>query len=180
MEDSVSLLEGIIGGIFVLFIFSLLIIGFLTVCYYGISSIEILLQVKNIWIVGSLFIIDLIVPSLIIYSIANNSNINISFLRSLSATLLSDISYSIIIFVLIPYIYQFIELFILASFIPIIIVLIVYKYILNLDWTESFYISAIYAFVMIFLIILTMYVMSIESIILSTKSIIASYINFLI
>jgi len=179
MEDLASLLEEIIGGIFVLFIFSLLIILFWTVCYYGASGIEILLQVKNIWIVVFLFIIDWIVPSYIIYSIAKRSNMDISFLRPLIATLFSEILYSVIIFAFIPYIYQFIELFILAIFIPLIVVLIFYKYLLNLNWLEAFQISSIYAFIMIFLIILTMYVLSIESLILSINSIILSYIKFL-
>ena len=172
MEDLASLLEEIIGGIFVLFIFGLLIILFWTVCYYGASSIKILLQVKNIWIVVLLFIIDWIVPSIIIYSIANESNMDISFLGSLGATLLSEILYSVIIFALIPYIYQFIELFILAPFIPPIVVLIVYKYVLNLDLLEAFQISSIYAFIMIFLVIPTMYIIGIESFILSIESII--------
>jgi hypothetical protein len=178
MDDLVSLLEEVIGGVFVLFIFSLLIILFWTVCYYDASSIEILLQVKNIWIVAFLFIIDWIVPSLIIYSIAKESNMDISFLRPLSATLFSEILYSVIIFTLIPYIYQFIELFILALFIPPVVVLIFYKYLLNLNSLEAFQISSIYAFIMIFLIIPTMYVIGMESLILSIKSIILTILNF--
>jgi|GEM_PF-6647180 len=156
MEDS--------NRIKVFFISSLFEIAFWTWFYYNISTIiEIL--IKNIWMVGFLFIINWIVPSIYIYFRANSLNKNVSFSKSLVASLLSNVVYSsisLIIFFLFPYINQVLVipiLLIIAITLPIIFI-IIYAYIFQVNWMDAFKIASTYAFISIITIISTFYVIT--------------------
>ena len=157
MVDAVPSLKEINDRIRVFFIFSIFAISFWTYIYYNISTIiEIL--VKNIWIVVFLFIINLIIPSIFVYFIANSLNENVSFLRSLGASLLSNIIYILIslimIFVPFPYMNQILVIPIL--FIVVITLLMVfifiYARIFHVNWIDAFKIASTYAFISIVII----------------------------
>ena len=101
MGDSIPSLKEIKDSIIVFVIFSLTAISFWTWFYYNMSNIMELL-LKNFWIMMLLFIIFWIIPSLFVYIIANSLNKNVSslFLRSLFASLLSNIIYILISLIL--------------------------------------------------------------------------------
>jgi len=150
MVDSAPSLKETSDRIRVFFIFSLFAISFWTYVYYNISTIiEIL--VKNIWIVGFLFIINCIIPSIFVYFIANSLNENVSFLRSLGASLLSNIVLGLISFALFLYMNQILAILILPI-ILLIVFIIIYAYIFHVNWIDAFKIASTYAFISIVII----------------------------
>jgi len=150
MGDSIPSLKEIKDSIMVFVIFSLFAISFWTYIYYNISTIiEIL--VKNIWIVIFLFIINLIIPSIFVYFIANSLNENVSFLRSLGASLLSNIVLGLISFAFFLYMNQILAILILPI-ILLIVFIIIYAYIFHVNWIDAFKIASTYAFISIVII----------------------------
>jgi len=150
MGDSVPSLKEINEGIRVFIIFSLFAISFWTYVYYNISTIVEIL-VKNIWTMLLLLIIVLIVPSIFVYFIANSLNKNVSFLRSLFASLFSNIVLSLITFALFPYMNQILVILILPI-ILLILFTIIYAYIFHVNWIDAFKIASTYAFISIVII----------------------------
>ena len=166
MGDSIPSLKEIKDSIIVFVIFSLTAISFWTWLYYNISNI-IELLLKNIWTMMFLFIIFWIIPSLFVYIIANSLNKNVSFLflRSLSASLLSNIIYILIslslriIFAPFPYISQILVIIIL--FIVLLIAFIfIYASIFHVDPTDAFKIVSTYAFVSTLIMISIVYIIT--------------------
>jgi len=164
--DSIPSLKEIKDSIIVFVIFSLTAISFWTWLYYNISNI-IELLLKNIWTMMFLFIIFWIIPSLFVYIIANSLNKNVSFLflRSLSASLLSNIIYILIslslriIFAPFPYISQILVIIIL--FIVLLIAFIfIYASIFHVDPTDAFKIVSTYAFVSTLIMISIVYIIT--------------------
>jgi len=150
MVDSAPSLKETSDRIRVFFIFSIFAISFWTYIYYNISTIiEIL--VKNIWIVIFLFIINLIIPSIFVYFIANSLNENVSFLRSLGASLLSNIVLGLISFAFFLYMNQILAILILPI-ILLIVFIIIYAYIFHVNWIDAFKIASTYAFISIVII----------------------------
>ena len=156
MGDSVPSLNEIKDRIRVFFIFSLCAISFWTWVYYNMSNI-IELLLKNIGIMMLLFIIFWIIPSLPVYFIANSLNKNVSFLRSLFASLLPTIAYILIslkiIFAPFPYMNQILVILILFIFL-LIAFIIIYVYIFHVNWIDAFKIISTYAFISTLIMIL--------------------------
>jgi hypothetical protein len=166
MGDSIPSLKEIKDSIIVFVIFSLTAISFWTWFYYNMSNI-IELLLKNIWTMMFLFIIFWIIPSLFVYIIANSLNKNVSFLflRSLSASLLSNIIYILIslslriIFAPFPYISQILVIIIL--FIVLLMVFIfIYASIFHVDPTDAFKIVSTYAFISTLIMISIVYIIT--------------------
>jgi len=116
--------------------------------------------VKNLWTTLLLSIFFVIVPSIFLYFIANSLNKDVSFLRSLGASLLSNIIYIIIsliiIFVPFPYMDQILVIPIL--FICLLIAFIfIYARIFHVNWMDAFKIVSTYAFISALMIILIIY-----------------------
>ena len=161
MGDSIPSLKEIKDSIMVFVIFSLFAISFWTWFYYNVSNI-IELLLKNIWTMMLLFIIFWIIPSLFVYIIANSLNKNVSFLRSLGVSLLSNILYiliSLTIFYLFPYINQIsaIPILFILAIILLIVFIIIFKCIFNVNWIDAFNIASRYAFISSLIIILVVF-----------------------
>ena len=129
------------------------------------NIIELLL--KNIWIMMLLFIIFWIIPSLFVYIIANSLNKKVSslFLRSLFASLLSNIIYILISLILriffapSPYISQIlvIIIFFIVLFMAFILI---YARIFHVDLTDAFKIVSTYAFISTLIMISFVYIIT--------------------
>ena len=158
MGDSVPSLKEIRGRLGIFFISSLLAISFWTYIYYNISTIiEIL--VKNIWIMMLLFIVNWIIPSIFVYFVDNNLNKEASFKKSLFVVLLSNIVYiftSLIIFAIFPYINQILAtiILIIIALTLLIVFIIIYEHMFNVNWINAFGIASTYALISIITIIL--------------------------
>ena len=166
MGDSIPSLKEIKDSIIVFVIFSLTAISFWTWFYYNMSNIMELL-LKNFWTMMLLFIIFWIIPSLFVYIIANSLNKNVSFLflRSLFASLLSNIIYILISLILriffapSPYISQIlvIIIFFIVLFMAFILI---YARIFHVDPTDAFKIVSTYAFISTLIMISFVYIIT--------------------
>jgi len=164
--DSIPSLKEIKDSIIVFVIFSLTAISFWTWFYYNMSNIMELL-LKNFWTMMLLFIIFWIIPSLFVYIIANSLNKNVSFLflRSLFASLLSNIIYILISLILriffapSPYISQIlvIIIFFIVLFMAFILI---YARIFHVDLTDAFKIVSTYAFISTLIMISFVYIIT--------------------
>jgi len=164
--DSIPSLKEIKDSIIVFVIFSLTAISFWTWFYYNMSNIMELL-LKNFWTMMLLFIIFGIIPSLFVYIIANSLNKNVSFLflRSLFASLLSNIIYILISLILriffapSPYISQIlvIIIFFIVLFMAFILI---YARIFHVDLTDAFKIVSTYAFISTLIMISFVYIIT--------------------
>jgi len=157
MGDSVPSLKEIGLRIMVFFIYTYLSISFWIWIYDNINTIiEIL--VKNIWITLLLLIIVWIIPSIFVYFIANSLNKNVSSLRSLGASSLPYIILYILvsptIFALFPYMNQIlvIPILFIVAIILLIVFIIIYARMFNVNWIDAFKIASTYAFISIVII----------------------------
>ena len=156
MRGSVPSLEEIKNNMIVFFIFSLLAISFWTWIYYNMGNI-IKIFSKNLWTTLLLSILFVIVPWMFLHFIANSLNKNVSFLRSLGVSLLSNIIYIIISLIIII----FAPLVILILFICLLCLLMafifIYAHIFHVNWMDAFKIVSTYAFISALMIILIIY-----------------------
>ena len=148
MGDSVPSLKEILLKIGVFFAFSSFTISFWIQIYHHNINAIIEILVKNIWIM-ILLILVWIVPLIFVYFTANSLNKNASFLRSLGASLLSNIIYILISLIIFRFFSPMNQILVIpiVDIILLIVFIFIYAYIFNVNWIDAFNIVSIYAFI---------------------------------